>query len=105
MEQDKRKIEVDTIKKYWEIKFVMNNGLKTPMQKYIMFSISRELLPSHNKYSTTSILYGIMVGRKFGNAVLRNYAKRKIRLLAAEELNLDVSSVYVFIPRYRLIER
>ena len=80
-----------TIKNYDEFKFVMNNGKKIFKEYGIVFKLGKDQFckkfPKYAKISGN--LYGIMATKKLGNAVKRNFIKRKIRIVIKKEIFED----------------
>ena len=86
----------DKIKKYTEIKNITKIGQKHIFNFGIIYTLNKAGV---NK----KLRFGVLISKKFGNAVKRNKAKRRITAcLNAIKPNslLDV----VFIPRNQIIE-
>lgn len=85
-----------TIKAHRHFKFVMNNGKKTVAQNYIMFSMSMaKFIKKFKGYEGNNWVYGIMTTKKLGNAVRRNYIKRKLRVEIRTHNFTNVAVVFV----------
>ncbi|MDA0617150.1 MAG: ribonuclease P protein component [Proteobacteria bacterium] len=85
-----------TIKAHRHFKFVMNNGKKTVAKNYIMFSMPMEkFIQQFKGYTGENWVYGIMTTKKLGNAVARNYIKRKLRVEIKSKNFHNVALVFV----------
>lgn len=90
------------LKKYSEIKNVINNGEKSFTKSFILYK--QPILNVQDKENR--VIIGILLSKKFGNAVKRNYAKRRI-VAAINQCFCDINKnfIYVFIPKRQLIVR
>ena len=84
------------LKKYSQIKNVMQSGKKINFDTFSMFVKSSEL---------DTPQFAIMTSRKFGNSVKRNFAKRRIRHLIRIHFNtFEANKSYVFLPKKQILE-
>ena len=76
------------IKKSDEIEKVMKSGVKFGSKYFIIYKLENNEA-THFRFATS-------VGKKIGNAVVRNLTKRRIRA-AIDKFNLDLKKMDVFI--------
>lgn len=86
------------LKTYQEIKDVINQREKFVLKSFIIYK-------KPVKVVLAKLSIGILSSKKFGNAVQRNYARRRIIACLNEVIDrIDCNFVYVFIPRNYLIK-
>lgn len=97
---NERKIKnIIKLKTYSEIKKVINEGEKCVLPYFIIYR-------TKNPAISSSVLLGILLSRKFGKAVKRNYARRRIIALLNQYKDIiSKNYIYVFIPRWSLIKK
>lgn len=94
------------IKTYSEIKNIINNGVKTVKDEFILYTLEVEKINIKyiKNYQNGKIIYAVLTSRKFGKAVSRNLAKRRILAkLTLERQGLSNRTAYVFIPRRKIL--
>jgi ribonuclease P protein component len=85
--------QIEKIKTYQEIKAITTKGEKFVFKSAIVYKVKTE----------NTIRIGILSSRKFGNAVKRNFAKR--RIIGALHMIKKVGSMnLVFIPRNQILK-
>ena len=86
----------EKIKTYKEIKNITNIGKKHVLKSCIIYEIIEEKEVSQ---------IGILLSKKFGNAVKRNFARRRIVATLNEiEVKINSQKTLVFIPRNQIIK-
>lgn len=75
-----------SLKKSCEYKVTLDRGKKLVSASFVLFSFDRRLSPSRVEVCTESIRIGITASKKVGNAVTRNFIKRRFRHLSNEFL-------------------
>jgi ribonuclease P protein component len=74
-----------TIKSYSHFKFVMNSGKKMVFSHSVVYWVPyQKFCGKFKSYIQENGVYGIMVTKKMGNAVKRNFMKRRIRVALAK---------------------
>ena len=73
-----------TIKSYQHFKFVMNNGKKIVFKHSVAYVVTYDVFVEKFKcYKNDEKVYGVMVTKKLGGAVVRNLIKRRLRVAIA----------------------
>ena len=60
----------EMVKKHEDFSNIINNGSKTTSKYFLIFKLPKEFIKPN---------FGIAIGKKVGNAVLRNKLKRQVR--------------------------
>ena len=88
---------LEKLKTYSQIKNVINNGEKILLKTAVVYKI-----PTTEPSTKPQI--GILSSKKFGNAVKRNYAKRRIVAAINKLEPIDKDFIFVFIPRQQILK-
>lgn len=88
---------LEKLKTYSQIKNVINNGEKILLKTAVVYK-----MPTKEPKEKPQI--GILSSKKFGNAVKRNYAKRRIVAAINKLEPIDKDFIFVFIPRQQILK-
>ena len=89
-----------SLKKSCEYKITLDRGKKIVSSAFVLFSLDRKRICPQTEICPNSIRIGITASRKVGNAVTRNFIKRRFRHLSSEFLASGTPGFdYVIIAR------
>lgn len=98
--------EVGTLRSRREFLYVQHNGVRQVMPHFILQAAIPDARPgSPSAHSSTRhIRTGLTASKKVGNAVLRNRAKRRMRVLMAQlgQMQTPCRADYVLVARHSL---
>lgn len=91
------------LKKYSQIRFVIDNGEKIILQSAICYKVDLAKL-NFKIDDAGKCVISFLLSKKFGNAVKRNRARRLIFASLTKSINIiNKNYAYTFIPRAKVL--
>ena len=99
--------EISTLRQRREFLFVQHKGVRQVMPHFILQAAIPAARPGSPSASTSAchIRTGLTASKKVGNAVMRNRAKRRMRVLMAQlgRMQTPCRADYVLVARHSLV--